>query len=141
MAEPHVLSALRAKYDELLGRLRQSRRDAARIQDDLDHVAGAIRLFDPDWDRGSAKARRPRRPSRWTRPKEGVRLYLDVLREADRPLTAIEIAERALRIGGYPPAGPLALKAMIGPINGALGRRPDFVERLPGRPAKWRLRS
>jgi hypothetical protein len=139
MAEAHVLSALRGKYDELLGQLHESRRNAARIHDDLDHIEGAIRLFDPGWQRSTAKARKPHRPSRWSKPKEGVRLYLAVLREADGPLTAVEIAERALRIGGYPAAGRTALKTMAGPINGALGRRADHVERLPGRPARWRL--
>lgn len=60
-----------------------------------------------------------------------------MLRKAKRPLTAVEIAERALKIGGYPVADNAALKAMVGPINGVLGRRPNHVERLPGRPAHW----
>jgi hypothetical protein len=139
MAETHVLSALRAKYDELLGQLDSSRRRTARLHDDLAHVEATIRMFDPEWDKASASAKRPHRPSRWAKRKEGVRLYLQALREAEEPLTARDIAERALRLGGYPFASPAALKAMIRPVTSALSRRPDFVERLPGRPARWRL--
>lgn len=133
------MAALRAKYAELLGQLRECRKNARRLHTDLAHVEGTIRLFAPDWDSGTAKAKRPRKPSRWAKPKQGVRLYLAVLRDADRPLTAAEIAERALRIGGYPAADRATLKAMVGPINGVLGRRADHVERLPGRPARWRI--
>lgn len=71
MAESHVLSALRAKYDELLGQLRECRKQNRRLHTDLAHIEGTIRLFTLDWDSGTAEAKRPRKPSRWAKPKEG----------------------------------------------------------------------
>jgi hypothetical protein len=64
MAEPHVVSALRANYAELLGQLRQCEQRADGFRDGLTHISATIQLFDPAWDGATVSAKRPKKPSR-----------------------------------------------------------------------------
>jgi hypothetical protein len=47
MAEPHVISALRAKRAELSGDLIAAQKRLEKIRDDLDAVDRTLRVFDP----------------------------------------------------------------------------------------------
>jgi hypothetical protein len=58
---------------------------------DLDHIDGAIRLFDPDYDIASIRDK-PVHPAQIARRGDSIRLILDLLREATEPLTTKQIA-------------------------------------------------
>jgi hypothetical protein len=47
MAEPHVISALRAKRAELSGDLIAAQKQLEKLRDDLDAVDRTLRVFDP----------------------------------------------------------------------------------------------
>ena len=97
-----------------------------------------LRLFAPNQSLSKPSAR----PS-WLRRGEGSRLALGVLRDADRPLTAGEIAE--LLLAGKPAsAAPArARDALHKTVQAALnnGRNKGIIERTGGRgaAATWQI--
>ena len=87
MADPIVISSLKAKRAELDGELMETEKRAARLRADLDAIDRAIKVFDP-----TIELSRIRPIVRRARPKlfahgHFSRVVLDVLRRADRPLT------------------------------------------------------
>ena len=59
MAE-HVLSGLAKRRAELAGEADALRARLAAIATDLGHLDAVIRLFDPDYDLGAIRPKRPR---------------------------------------------------------------------------------
>lgn len=99
MERPNTVAGLLEKRRELARLLKRLRADERKVICDLDHIDGAIRLFDPE-----AQAERLVRYPTQHRAKKGevVRLVARLLREADRPLTSLDIVhvqikERKLR--------------------------------------------
>lgn len=138
MAETHVLSALRSKYAELMGQLRLLERDAERLRVDLYHVECAMRLFSPDSEMPTAK--RPRKANRWSVGGNGTRMALAVLRDADGPLTAHEIALEAMRRAQMPTDDGIVVKAVASSLRGSLKRRAGKgVVMVDGFPKRWAL--
>ena len=68
-------------------------------------------LFDPSWDKASVKPVAPKFPSRWRKKGEGVRAAFTVIKAAQRPLSATEIAREAFVVAG-----------MVVPCNDEIGR-------------------
>jgi len=87
MAESHVVSGLVAKRGELAGRVQLCRRELRQLADELVHLDATIHLFAPHYDLGGIQARRQRRGRRWFGPGECQRLVLEVLRDAEGPLS------------------------------------------------------
>jgi hypothetical protein len=98
MARSNTILSLERKYARLLGRALKAPSKA--ISRDIAHVEAVIRMFDPNWCGASIQPVAPRTPCRWRKRGDGLRLALQVLREADGPLSATEIATRALTISG-----------------------------------------
>ena len=140
MAETHVLSALRGKYAELMGQLRVLERDTERLRVDLDHVECTMRLFDADVELPTGK--RPRKANRWSVQGNGTRSALEVLRDADRPLTAHEITLEAMRRAQMPTDDGIVVKAVASSLRGSLKRRLGRgVVVVDGFPTRWALSS
>ncbi len=95
----HVLSALAKHRAELAGEADALRARLAAITADISHVDAVIRQFDPDYDLGRIRPKRPRGPDV---AKRGERSWaiLAVLREAGGPLTVAEITRRVLARDG-----------------------------------------
>ncbi len=68
MAKLHVIGALRDKWAELAGLLRQIEQQLAQHRTNLAHVDGTIRLFDPDIRPKQSRAR-----NAWFRPASHAR--------------------------------------------------------------------
>ena len=100
MAERHVMSALVAKRAEMAGLVQEAERRLGVLRADLDHVDAVLRMFDPDAKPEAIRAKPPRKPSSGFKVTNLSRKVLDVLRTADKPLTASEIARTALENGG-----------------------------------------
>jgi len=104
MAEPHVVSALKAKHAEIQGRIREAEVELARLRDDLGAVARALTVFDPDVDLRTVRPKRPFRRGKWFGPGECARLCYDILRPATVPVPTREIIDRIMAAKGLDPA-------------------------------------
>ncbi len=89
MATNQLLSGLRRQYAKTLGLVETG--DTTATQD-LAHLAAVIRMFSPFEDLTAILPIRPYQPNRrrWSRDA------LDILREANGPMTVRELAERVL---------------------------------------------
>lgn len=87
MAETHVLFALRRKYAERLG---------AADHAALDHLAPVIRMFSPGEDLAAIKPVRPQANHKGGAGAVWLRAGLDILRTANEPLSARQIATRIM---------------------------------------------
>lgn len=52
MAQSHVISALTSKRAELSGKIKQLQAEIVSLEEQLDHIDGSIKIFDPDYDPG-----------------------------------------------------------------------------------------
>lgn len=143
MAEPHVISALRAKRAEIAGALAGLEKEAAQRRADLQHVDATLRLFAPDLVPGDIKPKQPRKHSAWFRRGERARLTLDILRTSDGPLTVIEIVQRLMPAKNIDPANKRAEECIRRTVYELLRRAhgKGTVERTggAGEAAGWRV--
>ena len=140
MGRSHVISGLEARYARLLGRL--AKEGSQRVAADLCHIEAVIRMFDPHWSPDTVKPIAPRTPIRWRRKGDGCHHALQVLREADRPLSATEIATRAIARSGIAPP-PHEHHRIIGTdlsyaLRKLLG---DGLIVIEGRPRRYSIRK
>jgi len=129
MAEPHVLSALKRRYAQTLDL-------AARgiaVGNDLEHLGGAILIFAPETDLAAIQ------PIRRHHPREGrwTRAALDVLKQAERPMTARELADAVLE-GSE--ATRRVRDSIAANLHATMGRlEGNGIERAPGTIKRWRM--
>jgi hypothetical protein len=138
MAEAHVVGVLRKKRAEIFGRIIGLEKELRQQRADMKHVDATLRLFAPSQSLSKPSAR-----PFWPRRGEGSRLVLGVLRDAEKPLTAGEIAEQLL---AGKPAGAVparARDALDKTVQAALnnGRNKGLIERTGGRgiTATWQI--
>ncbi len=91
----YVLSGLTKRRAELTGAADTLHARLAQIGTDLGHLDAVIRQFDPDYDLGSIRPKRPRAPDVAGRG-EMSRFILGVLRDAAEPVTTQEVARRLM---------------------------------------------
>ena len=91
-AGSHVVSGLIAKRAEIAGLIEYHLQEAKRIGADLQHLDATIRLFAPDYDMRSVRAKQYRRKNSHFKPGECGRLILDVLRECVAPVSTEAVA-------------------------------------------------
>ncbi len=91
----YVLAGLTKRRAELSGEGDALRAKLARITTDLGHLDAVIRQFDPDYDLGSIRSKRPRGPD-VARRGEMTRFVLGVLRDAAEPVPTSDLAARLM---------------------------------------------
>jgi hypothetical protein len=89
MAESHVLSGLLTKRAELSGKIETLQKEIRELVVAIDHIDGALRVFDPNVDLDEIKPKLPPRHSAFR--GEVSRLVLTALRKAEKPLPISEI--------------------------------------------------
>ena len=67
---------------------------------DMGHLDGSIKLFAPDYKLESIRTKTPRRRNRFFRQGECQRLVLEILRDAEVPLSVRHITEIILQRKG-----------------------------------------
>src|SRR5208282_1803985 len=103
MAEPHVVTALRAKRAEISGHVHDLERKLARHRASLANIDATIRLFAPGLDPNSIPPKRTYRRTRYFAKGELSRRVLSVLREASgKPMTTAAITSAVLVGKGFP---------------------------------------
>ena len=99
-------------------------------------------MFDPSWDKASVKPVAPKFPSRWRKKGEGVRAAFAVIKAAQRPLSATEIAREAFVVAGMVPPCNNELRLVGADLIYSL--RNHLGARLVGvgeRPVRWAIRG
>jgi hypothetical protein len=103
MAEPHVISALRAKRAEISGHVHDLERRLARHRANLANIDATIRLFAPELNPDTIPPKRTYRRTRYFTKGELSRCILDALRKADgNAIAAGDIAKGAITEKGLP---------------------------------------
>lgn len=94
---PNTVAGLNAKKAELVRYRDLLEAEVRKVTCDIDHIEGALKLFDP----ANAPAAIKRYVTRH-RAKKGTvqRFILNMLREAARPLSSLEIAEAWVKARG-----------------------------------------
>ena len=82
MAESHVVTALISKRAELAGLIEHHQKEMGRLADDLAHLDATLKLFSPEIDLRTIRAKAHRVRNRFFRPGECPRMVLDIFREA-----------------------------------------------------------
>jgi hypothetical protein len=140
MAESTIVTALTYKYARLKGELDKHEADARGLKESLDHIEHVIRLYRKDWEPRFVQAVRPRKAGKWRYSAVGIRTAFEVLKRAERPLTAVEIAQRCVVLADELVPDKERLRSIANSINQSLSRHVGrFVERTEGRPAAWSL--
>lgn len=133
MAEPHVLTGLIAKRAEIAGQIEHTQDQLRQLVIDLDHIDAAIHIFDPSIELEEIKAR-PVPPKHHAFRGEVTRIVLTTLRNAKRPLTTQEIAQRVMAERGLDTANARLLKTMTKRTGACLRnwQKQGGVTRQPG---------
>jgi len=82
MAKSHVITALISKRGELAGLIEHHQKEMGRLAGDLAHLDATLKLFAPEIDLQTIRAKAHRVRSRFFRPGECQRMVLDIFREA-----------------------------------------------------------
>jgi hypothetical protein len=95
----YVLAGLTKRRAELTGEGDALRLRLTKIATDLGHLDAVIEQFDPDYDLGSIRPKRPRGPD-VARRGEMSRFVLGVLRDAAAPVLTSDIAAKFMAARG-----------------------------------------
>ena len=108
MAESHVVSALVAKRTEMAGLIDHHKKEMAHLAGDLAHLDATLKLFSPEIDLRTLRAKEHRTRSSFFRPRECQRMVLDIFREADgAALSSRQIGEALVARKGLEPTTDL----------------------------------
>ncbi|HEX3747676.1 MAG TPA: hypothetical protein VHW09_27260 [Bryobacteraceae bacterium] len=141
MADPHVITALLRKYTEILTLLRAKDAEAAELRAQLLVLSKAISIYKPGFDASEIFPKRSHKHNLHFPRGMFYRVVMDILREADRPLSAGELARAALERQGAP-TDAATVNQFRQTLNGALvkyARDGRIVRREGERPQRWEL--
>ncbi|HEY8004165.1 MAG TPA: hypothetical protein VIE16_08055 [Phenylobacterium sp.] len=129
----YVIRALREKYGKLKGLLAASP-GSNQLASDLAHVGAVLAMFDPDADLDAVPVIRPYKPSR----ERWSRTALRILRTADRPLRARELARMVMVAQGVDPSDQRRLVSISCGLQAVLGRLADQgLVVTTSKPRRW----
>lgn len=100
MAESLVVSGLVSKRAEVAGQIASHKTEITRLQGALSHLDGSIKLFAPEYDLRTVKAKRTNTRNQYFKQGEAQRMTLDVMREAGSALCSREITNALLQRKG-----------------------------------------
>jgi hypothetical protein len=143
MAEPHVITALVAKYRELSGKLRACETEADKLRLDLSHIDAAIRVFRHDYDTASILPRRPYRRNPHFTKGIFIRTAMSILQEVSSPVTTRELAQQTLERQGVAEPEKQLIETLRRALNGCLMRRTKEGSVIVHNcyPRRWATRS
>jgi hypothetical protein len=138
-----AVHALKRLHAELGGRVKDNRREAQKLAENMKHVEAVLKMLDPTFNvAGIAPRRRNKQASPYKRG-EVFRVVLEVLRLSDRPLTSREISEALLHKAGIAEPPLKQIRDMVGAVHTSLrNHQGKTIERAnDGMPARWRLKT
>src|SRR5713226_2095214 len=141
MKHKPALFALLRLHAELGGRIKENKLQAKKLAADMVHVEAVLKMLEPGYNVQTISARRRRVPNRYIPRGEGFRRALSILREAERPLTSREIAQRLLASCGNENPTLKELCVMIGSVRHSLANHDGklVMRHGEGMPVRWTL--
>ncbi len=119
-----ALNALARKRTELLRESEDLQARLDQIRADVLHLDAAIRIMDPNPDlTDRARWRENHKGTGWFAHGELGRLILEVLRDAEQPLTAAAVAKAVMERRSMDQGDGAMLRRLIGMVGPALRRQ------------------
>jgi hypothetical protein len=141
MADPHVISALREKRAELSGELIAAEKRIVELRADIDSLDRTIRVFDPTSEPHTIRPiLRRKRPTPIPRG-QCSRAILDMLRLAEVPMTAREIAAQLAARYQMDASNMVAMKALVAKVRNTLARQKGLASEMRSDAKAWRVKS
>jgi len=139
MRDTYAILALRRKRAYLAGEIAQAEHRLANKRKVLATLDATIQLFEPTTNPELIPAIRPTRHGLFFRHGEQTRLCISALREANRPLSARQVAGYAMLAKGLPTDNAPILAAITVQVRVALGRlqAKGVVVKIICRPDAW----
>jgi hypothetical protein len=141
MADPHLVTALRAKRTEVSNYIHDLEKRVRQMRANLAHIDATIRLLSPD-DPEALPPRRGYRRSRYFSAGDLPRLCADALRQAEGgPVTSSAIAEAVIAACGLSADDTTKrhVAESVTAVLRGLKRRGKVVKIGEGRGASWAL--
>jgi hypothetical protein len=132
MADPHVISALRARRAEVAGLIDALERELAQQRADLVHLDSVLRLFQPERDPTEIRPKRSVHRNRYFGRGELSRLCREAFRDTAGPLSVADLVAAVILAKGFD-AGDRVLRDRIDDlVKAALGpmSRSGSVEKI-----------
>ena len=144
MAESHVVSALVTKRAEMAGLIDHHRKEMVRLAGDLTHLDATLKLFSPEIDLRTLRAKEHRTRSSFFRPRECQRMVLDIFREAEgAALSSRQVGEALVARKGLEPTTTALIERMrknaIGVVRHLERSGTLIAAGHNGRGATWRV--
>jgi hypothetical protein len=137
MADPHVISALRNKRAELSGELIAAEKRILQLRDDIASLDRTIRVFDPTAEPHTILPILRRKKPTLIPRGQCSRAVLDMVRLADNPMTAREIAVQLAARYQMDASNADAMKALIAKVRNTLARQKGLTSELRGDTKAW----
>jgi hypothetical protein len=134
--------ALEKLHAELAGKVAQNKKEGQRLAQALKHVEATLRLLQPGYNIWRMAIRR-RRPNPWFKRGTVFRRALDVLRKADQPMTAREIAIAMVGVKGVKNPEPDELRMIVGAVQASISNHAgkSVVRVGEGMPGRWQVKK
>jgi len=139
MADPHVISALKAKRAELSGELISVEKRILQLREDISSLDRTIRVFDPTAELHTIRPILRRKKPTLIPRGQCSRAILDMLRHADDPLTAREIASQLAARYQMDASNTDAMKPLIAKVRNTLSRQNGLVSETRGDAKAWKV--
>jgi len=132
--------ALERLHAELGGQILQNKQEARRLAQCVKHVEAVLKMLQPGYSVRAIAVRR-RKANPWFRRGTIYRRALDVLRAAQGPLTAREVAEAMLAKQGATGVPKKRVIDLAGSVLSSLRKHKDrgVVAVGEGLPAQWMI--
>ena len=127
---------------ELGGKLLENRQMAQELGEQMLHIEAVIKMLDPAFNLARITVKR-RKANGWFKRGTLYRKALDVLRTAEQPMTATDIARKMLEAHNVKNAGKTEAQIVAqGILRGLLSHNGKGVQNVAeGKPAKWKLKE
>ena len=135
-----TLSALIKLHADIGGQILANRKQAQKLAQDMKHVEAVIRMFSPGYDVTAIAAKRRNKSNPWFKRGTLFRSAVDVLRNAETPMTAREITQRLLASRGVT-ASPKQVRDLQAGIQTSLRNKAGgaVIAVGEGFPVHWKL--
>ena len=135
-----AIATLERLHMELGGKLLDNRQQAQLLGQQMIHVEAVIKLLDPGFNLARITVKR-RKANGWFKRGTLYRKAMDVLRTAEQPLTATDIARKMLEAADFKDASKTDAQVVAaGIMRSLLSHNGKGVQNVAeGKPAKWRL--
>src|ERR1700681_4113331 len=138
IASKQAVYTLGLLHAELAGKLLANKREAIRLRTAMMQVEAVVKMLQPGFKVASIAAKRRNKSNPWFKRGTLFRSAVDVLRRAEAPMTAREIAD-ALVADNAPQATRKQAIDLQAAILAALRKRDGAIVVGVGAPARWQL--